>query len=521
MAIPNSFQILQAVMEATPDAIFVKDLEGRYVLVNEAAARFLGKSPDEIIGKHDLELYPEETARQFIEDDRKVLESGNPHVFEGVATSETDRQAYLVTKGVYRDRGGRILGLFGISHDITELRRAQETIEQTREALFRSQKMEAVGQLTGGIAHDFNNILAIILGNVELLRAYLPKDRYADEIIDAVLRATLHGRDLTGHLLAFSRRRLLNPQPVNVNALVDSSVKLLGRTLGSTIRIITETRDDAGVAFVDPAALEAAILNIALNARDAMPNGGSLTIRTSAMKITKEPATDEDLKRGSYSALALEDTGCGMTPDVLARVFEPFFTTKGTTRGTGLGLSMVYGFAKQTGGTVTIASQPGRGTTVTMMLPLASGDARSSALSAAPVPVSATPRTILVVEDESEVRSIVRRQLESLGHKVLVAEGTTEALLLIQGPGAPDVLLTDVGLAEGMDGIELAEAARGVRPGLPVIFISGFTAVPEAQQRIRNTGAPLLSKPFSTPQLEHAIGAVLRREAPRRRRTGS
>src|SRR5439155_1304376 len=175
--------------------------------------------------------------------------------------------------GVYRDRGGRILGLFGISHDITELRRAQETIEQTRESLFRSQKMEAVGQLTGGIAHDFNNILAIILGNVELLRAYLPKDRYADEIIDAVLRATLHGRDLTGHLLAFSRRRLLNPQPVNVNALVDSSVKLLGRTLGSTIRIITETRDDAGVAFVDPAALEAAILNIALNARDAMPDG--------------------------------------------------------------------------------------------------------------------------------------------------------------------------------------------------------------------------------------------------------
>src|SRR5690349_14088241 len=328
--LPNSDQILRAVIEATPDAIFVKDLHGRYVLVNAAAARFLGKSPEEIIGKHDLELYPEETARRFIEDDRKVLATGQAHSFEGVATGEGDtRQAYLVTKGVYRDKDGAILGLFGISHDITELRHAQETLEQTREALFRSQKMEAVGQLTGGIAHDFNNILAIILGNVELLRAYLPKDKYADEIIDTVLRATLHGRDLTGHLLAFSRRRLLNPQPVNVNALVDSSVKLLGRTLGSTIRIVTETRDDAGVAFVDPAALEAAILNIALNARDAMPNGGSLTIRTSAMKITSQPATDEDLKPGSYSVLALEDTGCGMPPDVLARVFEPFFTTKG------------------------------------------------------------------------------------------------------------------------------------------------------------------------------------------------
>src|SRR5207248_5401752 len=321
MPLPNSLEILQAVIDATPDAIFVKDLDGCYLIVNEAAAGFLGKSPDEIVGKNDLELYPEATARQFIEDDQKVLAAGTALSFEGVATSALGTQAYLVTKGVYRDKHGKIAGVFGISHDITELRRAQETIEQTREALFRSQKMEAVGQLTGGIAHDFNNILAIILGNVELLRAYLPKDRYADEIIDAVLRATLHGRDLTGHLLSFSRRRLLNPQPVNVNALVDSSVKLLGRTLGSTIRIITETRDDAGVAFVEPAGLEAAILNIALNARDAMPNGGSLTLRTSAMKITKEPATDEDLKPGSYSVLALEDTGCGMTPDVLARAF--------------------------------------------------------------------------------------------------------------------------------------------------------------------------------------------------------
>src|SRR5229473_234116 len=311
MAIPNSYDILQAVIEATPDAIFVKDLEGRYVLVNEAAARFLGKSPAEIVGKHDLELYPEETARRFIEDDRYVLSTGKPHAFEGVATSETGTQAYLVTRGVYRDKDGQILGSFGISHDITELRLAHETLDHTRDALFRSQKMEAVGQLTGGIAHDFNNILAIILGNAELLRAYLPKDTYADEIIDAILRATLHGRDLTGHLLAFSRRRLLNPQPVDVNGLVTSIVRLLGRTLGATIRIATATSDDAGIAFVDPAALEAAVLNIALNARDAMPDGGSLTIRTSAIEVTDAPATDDDLNPGSYAVLSLEDTGSG------------------------------------------------------------------------------------------------------------------------------------------------------------------------------------------------------------------
>jgi PAS domain S-box-containing protein len=508
MALPNSLEILQAVIDATPDAIFVKDLDGCYVIVNEAAARFLGKSPDEIVGKKDLELYPEETARQFIEDDKKVLASGKALSFEGVATSAFGTQAYLVTKGVYRDKRGKILGLFGISHDMTELREAHETLEQTREALFRSQKMEAVGQLTGGIAHDFNNILAIILGNVELLRAYLPKDKYADEIIDAVLRATLHGRDLTGHLLAFSRRRLLNPQPVDVNGLVTSIVRLLGRTLGATIRVTTATSDDAGVAFVDPAALEAAVLNVALNARDAMPEGGSLTIRTSAIEVTDAPATDDDLKPASYAVLALEDTGSGMSPEVMARVFEPFFTTKSGSRGTGLGLSMVYGFAKQSGGTVTIASEVGRGTTVSMFLPLAASEERRAALIAAPTATPTVSRTILVVEDEADVRNIVRRQIESLGHRVLVAEAATEALLLLQGPGAPDLLVSDVVLATGMNGVELATAARAMRPGLPVIFMSGYTAVPEAQRRIRETGAPLLSKPFTTPQLERAIDAI-------------
>jgi PAS domain S-box-containing protein len=508
MALPNSLEILQAVIDATPDAIFVKDLDGCYVIVNEAAAKFLGKSPDDIIGRKDLELYPEQTARQFIDDDKKVLASGKALSFEGVATSVFGTQAYLVTKGVYRDKSGKILGLFGISHDMTELRQAQETLGQTREALFRSQKMEAVGQLTGGIAHDFNNILAIILGNVELLRVYLPKDKYADEIIESILRATLHGRDLTGHLLAFSRRRLLNPQPVDVNGIVTSIVRLLGRTLGAMIRVETATSDAAGIAFVDPAALEAAVLNVALNARDAMPDGGTLTIRTSKIEVTDAPMTDDDLEPGSYAVLALEDTGLGMAPEMIGRVFEPFFTTKSGSRGTGLGLSMVYGFARQSGGAVTIASDVGRGTTVSMFLPLAAGEERRAALIAAPTATPAVARTILVVEDEADVRNIVRRQLESLGHRVLVAEAATEALLLLQGPGAPDLLVADVVLASGMDGIELATAARAARPDLPVIFMSGYTAVPEAQQRIRETGAPLLSKPFTTPQLGRAIDAV-------------
>jgi PAS domain S-box-containing protein len=508
MGIPNSYDILQAVIEATPDAIFVKDLEGRYVLVNEAFARFIGKSPADIAGKNDFELYPEADARAFVEADRRVLASGQAQAFEGNATGEAGPQTYLVTKGVYRDKDGRILGVYGISHDITELKHAHETLEQTREALFRSQKMEAVGQLTGGIAHDFNNILAIILGNAELLRLHFRDDAQAGEIIEAILRATLHGKDLTGHLLAFSRRRLLNPQPVDITVLVASIVRLLGRTLGATVRLRTDTSSGAGVAFVDPAALEAALLNVALNARDAMPEGGSLTIGTSTHEVTELPSTDDDLKPGSYAVLTIDDTGTGMPPDVVARAFEPFFTTKTGGRGTGLGLSMVYGFAKQSGGTVLIDSLVGRGTTVKMFLPLTSSEEAQPPLEDVPSEVPAVARTVLVVEDEADVRSIVRRQLEMLGHRVLVAEAATEALLLIRGPGAPDVLLTDVVLATGVDGLELAEAARAARPGLPVIFMSGYTAMPDALKRIRDAGAPLLSKPFTTPQLQRAVNAV-------------
>ena len=509
MAIPNSFDILQAVIEATLDAIFVKDLEGRYVLVNEAFCRFIGKPHADIVGRNDYELYTEADARAFIEADQQVLASGRPQVFEGVATGPDGQpQTYLVSKGVYRDKDGQSLGVFGISHDITELREAHENLERTQEALFRSQKMEAVGQLTGGLAHDFNNILAIILGNVELLQKYLPKDPYTDEIVDELLRATLHGKDLTAHLLAFSRRRLLNPQAVDVNVVVAEIVRLLGRTLGATIHVTTSTSTDAGMAFADPAALEAAVLNIALNARDAMPDGGSLAIHTSTVKVTAPRKTDDDLEPGLYVRIALEDNGAGMPPEVLARVFEPFFTTKSGGRGTGLGLSMVYGFAKQSGGAVKVVSTAGLGTTVSLFLPLAGRETQTPAASTVPVTPSNVPRTILVVEDEADVRAIVRRQLESLGHRVLVAEAATEALLLLQGPGSPDVLLTDVVLKTGINGIDLAQAAREARPGLPLIFMSGYATVPEAQQRIRDTGAPLLSKPFTTPQLERAVNAV-------------
>ena len=491
-SIPNSTDILLAVIEATPDAIFVKDRDGRYVIVNQAAARFVGGKPADMIGKNDLELYPEETARRFMADDRAVIESGADMSFEGVATSAVGTQAYLVTKGgAYRDASGAILGVYGISHDITELRVAQESLEQTRAELFRSQKMEAVGQLTGGIAHDFNNILMVILGNLELLKQRVPKgDGHAVELIDETVRAIRHGQDLTGDLLAFSRRRQLSPEPVDINTLRGEHCPAAGSHAGRERPHRDRDQPDAGVAMVDPAALEAAMLNIALNARDAMPEGGTLTIHTSKADITQAPRTDDDLAVGQYAMVTIEDTGSGMPPEVVARAFEPFFTTKTGGGGSGLGLSMVYGFAKQTGGTVHIASEPGRGTTVSIYLPLTSNEPRSVAASAARVAAPLVSRTILVVEDEPAVRTTVRRQLEVLGYKVFVADTAAAALPFLQGAEPIDVMLTDVVLGAGMNGIDLADVARASRPGLPVILMSGFTAVPEAQARVRALGAP-------------------------------
>jgi PAS domain S-box-containing protein len=508
-SIPNASDILQAVIDATPDAIFVKDLEGKYVLANQAAARFVAMPPAEVIGKNDFELYPDETARRFVQDDQIVLAAGKPMSFEGVATSSAGTQAYLVTKGVYRDKHGKILGIYGISHDITELRAAQDSLELTRQALFRSQKMEAVGQLTGGIAHDFNNILMVILGNLELLRMRLPQvDDATTELIDETLRATRHGQDLTGDLLAFSRRRQLNPQPVAINALVENIVRLLTRTLGASITITTTASRDAGIAMVDAGALEAAIVNVALNARDAMPEGGTLTIRTSRTEVTQPPRNEDDLAIGRYAMLAIQDTGTGMPPDVVQRVFEPFFTTKGGT-GSGLGLSMVYGFAKQSGGAVTIASEPGRGSTVIIYLPLTKNKPVAASAHELPITPPVIAHTILVVEDEAAVRSTVRRQLETLGHKVVVADSAKAALPMLNGQDAPTVLLTDVVLGTGMNGIDLAEAVRREQPDFPVIFMSGFAAVSEAQQRIQALGAPLVTKPATLSQLERALNGAM------------
>ena len=347
MAIPNSYQILQAVIEATPDAIFVKDLEGRYVLVNDAAARFLGKSPDDIIGKRDLELYPEETARRFIEDDRRVLATGQPQAFEGVATGPGVTQAYLVTKGVYRDANGQTLGLFGISHDITELRQANQTLDQTREALFRSQKMEAVGQLTGGIAHEFNNLMAVMLGNAEHLVQELHDRPALKAIAGRIANAVERGAQLTGDLLSFSRKQMLQPRLLDPGEVLRHMERFIRPSLGERHQLRIDLDSDAWRLVADPAQLDNALVNLIINARDAMGHGGAIRLEVHNAMIDAKGAKHLDVPEGRYVLFEVADTGTGMTPEVLRQAAEPFFTTKEVGKGTGLGLSMVHGFAKR------------------------------------------------------------------------------------------------------------------------------------------------------------------------------
>jgi CheY-like chemotaxis protein len=503
MAMPDSADILQAVIEATPDAIFVKDLEGRYVVVNEAFARFIGKSRADIVGRNDFELYPEVDARTFVEADRRVIATGSTR------RSKASRPGRMASRRPTSSRRARITTRTAAPWASTAFPRHHRAART--ENLKRTGSAVPIAEDGSGRAADWRSGARL----QQHPRDHPRQHRAAQATAAGPVPARLSTRCCARRCMAgidwpparLLRRRLLNPQAVDVNVVVAGIVRLLGRTLGATIRVTTSTSTDAGMAYADPAALEAAVLNVALNARDAMPEGGSLAIHTSTVRIAGPPAPGEDLEPGLYVRIAFEDNGSGMPPDVLARVFEPFFTTKSGGRGTGLGLSMVYGFAKQSGGTVQIVSEVGRGTTVSLYLPLAGSDLQTTATNAAPVVVSSVPRTILVVEDEVDVRTIVRRQLESLGHRVLVADAATEALLLIQ-VGAPDVLLTDVVLKTGVNGIDLAQLAREARPGLPVIFLCGYTAVPEAQQRIRDTGAPLLSKPFTTPQLERAVNAV-------------
>ena len=387
--------------------------------------------------------------------------------------------------------------------------------EVVEEALRQSQKMEAVGQLTGGLAHDFNNLLTGIVGSLHLMRTRIGQGRVGDleRYIAAALTSADRAAALTHRLLAFSRRQTLDPKPIAVNRLLGGMIDLLQRTVGPTVAVTTQFTANLGTILCAPNQLENALLNLVINARDAMPDGGRLTIETDVVEIETRFAAARDMAPGTYVAISVTDTGTGMTPEVVSRAFDPFFTTKPLGMGTGLGLSMIYGFAKQSLGQVRIHSKPGMGTTVRLYLP--SNAAAEEALPAAEIAAEPSRaqmgETVLVVDDEPVVRMLVIDALEDLGYAALEAVDGRSGLHHLEADGRIDLLVTDVGLPGGMNGRQLADMARVRRPGLKVLFITGFAESAAVGNGTMAPGMEVMTKPFAMEALAGRIKEMIGR----------
>jgi len=410
------------------------------------------------------------------------------------------------------------------AHSEATLRQLNETLEQrvaqevadrsrTEEALRQSQKMEAVGQLTGGLAHDLNNMLAGITGSLELLKTRLGQGRLQelDRYIDGAEGAASRAAALTHRLLAFSRRQALDPRPTNLDQLVTAMEELVRRTAGPEITVEVSGTPGLWNTLIDPNQLENALLNLCINARDAMPAGGRLTIETANLHLDESFTRRRDMSAGDYVSLCVTDTGSGISPDMIERVFEPFFTTKPLGQGTGLGLSMVYGFVRQSGGQVRIHSTPGQGTTVCLYLPRSDEPlgAAQQAANLAAAPRARGDETVLVVDDEATVRMLVVEALGELGYATIAAADGAEGLGILRSGRPVDLLVTDVGLPGGMNGRQLAEAARLVRPELKVLFITGYAEAAVRSQGRLEQGMHLLGKPFSLEALASRVRKLL------------
>jgi signal transduction histidine kinase/CheY-like chemotaxis protein len=416
---------------------------------------------------------------------------------------------------------GEHIGFIGVAHDITAAKQAEEALERrvaaevaerlrAEEALRQAQKMEAVGQLTGGIAHDFNNLLTPILGGLELISRQANDER-TQRIAGAALESARRGAKLTSQLLAFSRLQRVSMTPVPVNRIVANMQDLLRHSVGQAIRIETRLGAEDGYAVCDVNQLENAILNLGINARDAMPDGGVLTISSERVEVVGEP----DLADGPYLRLSVADTGSGMTPDVLQRATEPFFSTKPLGKGTGLGLAQVYGIARQSGGTLQIESSPGDGTCVRLLLPAAEPEpttAHEDEVSDFPAGVDGSAATILVIDDDRDVRAFLSAALEGIGHRVLLANDGPEGLARIQA-SKPDLVLLDYAMPL-MHGAEVARAARSAHPELPIVFVTGYAETDQLEAAL-GRDAPVLRKPFTVAQL----AAVLDQHLPARTTT--
>jgi PAS domain S-box-containing protein len=499
--------LLDAVVENLPDMVLLKEADGegfRYIYLNSAGERLIGRDRGEVIGKTETDLFPTDEAASVRECNHAVIESGGPRTFTDRRLTTPDGVRSVETRMVPIGNG-RHRQILAIIRDVTDSKTREEQLRQL-------QRMDAIGRLTGGVAHDFNNLLAIIHGNSELLRQRLEKGSEAADMADDVIGASARGAELVRRLLAFARMQHLEPEAIDLNARLPNLLSLLERSLGENVQVQVKPARRLWPAIVDPTQVDDAIVNLAINARDAMPDGGTLTIETKNITLDEDYAAHHvEVVPGDYVMLAVSDTGTGMTPDVIARAFEPFFTTKQEGQGTGLGLSQVFGWVKQSGGHIKIYSELGHGTTIKLYLPRAAAQTAEKEQPADAGTPTGT-ETILVVEDNPNVRKTVIRQLHDLGYQTIEADSGGAALELVRKGIEFDLLLTDVVMPGGITGYQLAEQARAERPGLRVLFTSGYTELASAPAL--GSDHQLLSKPYRKQELGHAVRAVLDGPAP-------
>jgi PAS domain S-box-containing protein len=504
-ALRESERRFRLLVEGVVDyAIYMIDPEGRITNWNAGAQRIKGYAAEEVIGENFSKFYTEEDRKAGLpERALRIAATEGKFQAEGWRVRKDGRRlwANVVIDPIY-DEKGELIGFAKVTRDNTEWRAAQIKLEEAREQLFQAQKMEAVGQLTGGVAHDFNNLLTVILGSADLADRLIGDNEKLKRLIGNMRHAAQRGESLTKQLLAFSRRQPLRPERIELPQQVQGLSDLLSRSLRGDIAIVTDIDDDLEPIVVDPSQLELALLNVGLNARDAMPEGGSLRLAARNVLLNAEAGG----LRGKYVAISISDTGEGMSEEVKARAFEPFFTTKAIGLGSGLGLSQAYGFAKQSGGTVAIDSKLGAGTTVTFYLPTGQ---------AAPVPVpkeevrrpgrETRSGTVLLVEDEPAVAELALGLLQEAGYKVKMATSAADALALLRQDDEIDLVFTDIMMPGGMNGAELARVVHREFPGVFILLATGYADVigTIAQE------FPLITKPYGREMLMQTLATIM------------
>jgi PAS domain S-box-containing protein len=493
-ALDTERALLRGLLDASADPLSFKDNEGRFIRLNAAKAQALGGSVKDLLGRREAELLPPEAAAALVLAEQEVMNRARASDQTSQPAGEASRWVRVQRLPIL-NRDGRPTHLATIEHDLTEQRMLEERLRQ-------AEKMQALGTMAGGVAHDFNNLLTAILGSLDLVLQSGGHDARREMLLKTAITAAERGSALTRRLLSFSRKRELQLRPVDVNRMVQEMDALLARSLTEQVTVQHRLAPDLWPALADQEQFALGLLNLCINSRDAMPEGGTIILSTRNAVVAEEQIPD--LHSGDYVVLGVADTGSGMPPEVMAKAFEPFFTTKDVGKGTGLGLSMVYGLARQSGGTVTLTSAPGQGTLVEVYLPRAEWSGGTGQTQESRVPACETCRA-LVVDDDASVRGITTTFLDELGHRTLEAANGAAALALLDSGEPVDLLVTDLAMP-GMSGAELAEKVRARFPEMPVLLLTGY-----ADPAMQSGGYPVLRKPFRQTELARQVAAALRR----------